>query len=107
MDNTWIQYHATRLNLIQSIETHLKSVAAFNVYNNGSRKDIPLNTSGDYNLTNELMGYDLMNELKNKLTVEVELMTEQNEAHFMIQAVNKDKSEQNEATKKDNKQGKN
>jgi alpha-galactosidase/6-phospho-beta-glucosidase family protein len=42
------------LNLIQSIETHLKSVAAFNVYNNGSRKDIPLNTSGDYNLTNEV-----------------------------------------------------
>jgi hypothetical protein len=72
MDDTWIQYHATRLNLIQSIETHLKSVAAVNVYNNGSRKDIPLNTSGDYNLTNELMGYDLMNELKNKLTVEVE-----------------------------------
>jgi hypothetical protein len=64
MDDTWIQYHATRLNLIQSIETHLKSVAAFNVYNNGSRKDIPLNTSGDYNLTNELMGYDLMNELR-------------------------------------------
>jgi hypothetical protein len=94
MDDTWIQYHATRLNLIQSIETHLKSVAAFNVYNNGSRKDIPLNTSGDYNLTNELMGYDLMNELKNKLTVEVDLMTEQNEAQFMIQAANKDKSYQ-------------
>jgi hypothetical protein len=72
MNDTWIQYHATRLNLIQSIETHLKSVAAANVYNNGSRKDIPLNTSGDYTLTNELMGYDLMNELKNKLTVEVE-----------------------------------
>jgi hypothetical protein len=71
MNDTWIQYHATRLNLIQSIETHLKSVAAVNVYNNGSRKDIPLNTSGDYNLTNELMGYDLMNELKNKLTMEV------------------------------------
>jgi hypothetical protein len=72
MNDTWIQYHATRLNLIQYIESHLKSVAAVNVYNNGSRKDIPLNTSGDYNLTNELMGYDLMNELKNKLTVEVE-----------------------------------
>ena len=72
MTEKWLQYHATRLNLIQCIESHLKSVAAVNVYNNGSRKDIPLNTSGDYTLTNELMGYDLMNELKEKLTVEVE-----------------------------------
>jgi hypothetical protein len=72
MKDEWISYHATRLNLIQSIESHLKSISQVNVYNSGSRKDIPLNTSGDYELTNESMGYDLMHELIKKLTIEGE-----------------------------------
>jgi hypothetical protein len=70
MSDKWIQYHATRLNLIQFLNSHLKSVAEVNVYNNGSLKDVPLNTSGDHSLTNELMGYDLMQELLEKLTTE-------------------------------------
>jgi hypothetical protein len=72
MKDEWISYHATRLNLIQSIESHLQSISQVNVYNGGSRKDIPLNTSGDYELTNESMGYDLMHELIKKLTIEGE-----------------------------------
>jgi hypothetical protein len=72
MKDEWISYHATRLNLIQSIESHLQSISQVNVYNSGSRKDIPLNTSGDYELTNESMGYDLMHELIKKLTIEGE-----------------------------------
>jgi hypothetical protein len=71
MSDKWIQYHATRLNLIQYIDAHLKSIAEVNVYNNGSLKDVPLNTSGDHSLTNEFMGHDLMIQLKNKLTLEV------------------------------------
>ena len=72
MKDEWISYHATRLNLIQSIESHLQSISQVNVYNSGSKKDIPLNTSGDYELTNESMGYDLMHELIKKLTIEGE-----------------------------------
>jgi hypothetical protein len=72
MKDEWISYHATRLNLIQSIESHLQSISQVNIYNSGSRKDIPLNTSGDYELTNESMGYDLMHELIKKLTIEGE-----------------------------------
>ena len=72
MKDEWISYHATRLNLIQSIESHLQSISQVNVYNSGSRKNIPLNTSGDYELTNESMGYDLMHELIKKLTIEGE-----------------------------------
>jgi hypothetical protein len=72
MKDEWISYHATRLNLIQSIESHLQSISQVNVYNSGSRKDIPLNMSGDYELTNESMGYDLMHELIKKLTIEGE-----------------------------------
>jgi hypothetical protein len=72
MKDEWISYHATRLNLIQSIESHLQSISQVNVYNSGSRKDVPLNTSGDYELTNESMGYDLMHELIKKLTIEGE-----------------------------------
>jgi len=67
-DKQWNEYHATRLNLIQSIESHMKSIALVNVYNNGSRSDIPLNTSGDHSLMNEHMGTVEMNQLKERLT---------------------------------------
>ena len=67
-DKQWIEYHASRLNLIQSIETHMKSIKLVNVYNNGSRSDIPLNTSGDHSLMNEHMGTIEMDKLKEKLS---------------------------------------
>jgi hypothetical protein len=70
MKDEWISYHATRLNLIQYIDAHLESISQVNIYNSGSRKDIPLNTSGDYELTNESMGKDLMIKLKEKLKLE-------------------------------------
>ena len=66
-DNKWIEYHATRLNLIDSINSHLESCSKINVYNNGSRTDIPLNTSGDYTLFNESMSVYKMQELKKEL----------------------------------------
>ena len=68
-DKQWNEYHASRLNLIQSIETHMKSIELVNVYNNGYRTDIPLNTSGDHSLMNEHMGTIEMNKLKEKLSV--------------------------------------
>jgi len=68
-DKQWNEYHASRLNLIQSIETHMKSIELVNVYNNGYRTDIPLNTSGDHSLMNEHMGTIEMDKLKEKLSV--------------------------------------
>ena len=67
-DQQWNQYHATRLNLIQSIESHMKSIELVNVYNNGSNKDIPLNTSGDHSLMNEHLGTIEMDKLKEKIS---------------------------------------
>jgi hypothetical protein len=66
----WVGYHATRLNLIQSIDSHFKSIAEVNIYNSGSRTDIPLNTSGDHSLMNESMGTIEMMKLKDKLSRE-------------------------------------
>jgi len=63
----WVEYHATRLNLIQSIDSHFESLRKVNVYNSGSRTDIPLNTSGDHSLMNEHMGSIEMNKLRDKL----------------------------------------
>ena len=63
----WAEYHATRLNLIQSIDNHFESISKVNVYNSGSRTDIPLNTSGDHSLMNESMGTIEMMKLKDKL----------------------------------------
>ena len=67
-DQKWISYHATRLNLIDSLNSHIQSMNKVNVYNNGSRTDIPLNTTGDYILTNESMGLNLISQLISKLT---------------------------------------
>ena len=63
----WVEYHATRLNLIQSIDSHFESIKKVNVYNSGSRTDIPLNTSGDHSLMNEHMGTIEMQKLRDKL----------------------------------------
>ena len=67
-DKQWNEYHASRLNLIQSIETHMKSIKLVNVYNNGSRSDIPLNTSGDHSLMNEHLGTIEMDKLREKIS---------------------------------------
>ena len=65
----WKQYHTTRELLLSAIEVHLKSIELINVYNNGSRTDIPLNTSGDYSLHNESLGVNELNKLKERLTI--------------------------------------
>jgi len=61
-DKQWTEYHATRLNLIQSIESHMESIGNVNVYNNVT------NTSGDHSLMNEHMGTIEMKKLKERLT---------------------------------------
>ena len=68
-DGNWERYHTTRELLLNAIEVHLKSIGLVNVYNNGSRTDIPLNTSGDYGLANESMGVNELNKLKERLTI--------------------------------------
>jgi len=65
----WEQYHTTRELLLSAIEVHLKSIGLVNVYNSGSRTDIPLNTSGDYSLMNESMGVNELNKLKERLKI--------------------------------------
>ena len=67
-DKNWKQYHNTRELLLKAIEEHFKSIGLVNVYNNGSRSDIPLNTSGDHSLMNEHLGTIEMNKLKEKLS---------------------------------------
>ena len=64
----WEQYHETRELVLKAIENHLMSIGLVNVYNSGSRTDIPLNTSGDYSLMNEHMGTIEMGKLSKKLT---------------------------------------
>ena len=66
-DQKWIHYHATRLNLIDSLNSHLASMNKVNVYNSGSRTDVPLNNAGDYILMNEAMGLNLISQLMSKL----------------------------------------
>ena len=67
-DKNWKQYHNTRELLLKAIEEHFKSIGLVNVYNNGSRSDIPLNTSGDHSLMNEHMGTIEMNKLREKIS---------------------------------------
>ena len=68
-DKNWKQYHNTRELLLKAIEEHFKSIGLVNVYNNGSRSDIPLNTSGDHSLMNEHLGTIEMANLKEKLSI--------------------------------------
>jgi len=67
-DKNWKQYHNTRELLLKAIEEHFKSIGLVNVYNNGSRTDIPLNTSGDYSLMNEHLGTIEMDKLREKIS---------------------------------------
>ena len=64
----WEQYHETRELVLKAIENNLTYIGLVNVYNSGSRTDIPLNTSGDYSLMNEHMGTIEMGKLSKKLT---------------------------------------
>jgi len=61
MKNKWVEYHATRLNLIDSLKSHLESFEKTNVY------DSETNQSDSYTLMNESMGVDLINQLIKKL----------------------------------------
>ena len=67
-NKNWHDYHITKSLLLHAIEDHLESIEKVNVYNSGSRKDIPLNTSGDHSLTNELMGTIEMKKLQERLS---------------------------------------
>jgi hypothetical protein len=67
-DKNWERYHNTRELLLKAIEEHFKSIELVNVYNNGSRTDIPLNTSGDHSLMNESMGTIEMKKLQERLS---------------------------------------
>ena len=67
-DKNWKQYHNTRELLLKAIEEHFKSIGLVNIYNNGSRTDIPLNTSGDHSLMNESMGTIEMKKLQERLS---------------------------------------
>ena len=71
-EKEWKQYHKTKEVLIKSVEDHLKSIKKVNIYNNGSKTDIPLNTDGDHSLMNEHMGVDIMESLITKIKKKVE-----------------------------------
>ena len=66
-NKNWHDYHITKSLLLYAIEDHLESIKKVNVYNSGSRKDIPLNTSGDHSLMNESMGTIEMKKLQERL----------------------------------------
>ena len=68
INKNWQRYHSTKDFLLMAIEDHQKSIAAVNIYNNGSNQDVPLNTSGDWSLFNEEMGIIEMKKLTKKLT---------------------------------------
>ena len=67
-DKNWKQYHETREIVLKALEEHFKSIALVNVYNNGSRTDVRLNTDGDHSLMNEHMGTIEMNKLREKIS---------------------------------------
>ena len=66
-NKNWHDFHVTKSLLLHAIEDHLESIEKVNVYNSGSRKDIPLNTSGDHSLMNESMGTIEMKKLQERL----------------------------------------
>ena len=58
----WIHYHATRLNLIESLNSHIKSMEAVNVYHNET------NQCDSHSMMNEDMGLDIIQKLIKKIT---------------------------------------
>ena len=61
-DQKWIHYHATRLNLIDSLNSHIKSMEAVNVYHNET------NQCDSHSMRNDDMGYGLCRKLIKKIT---------------------------------------
>ena len=61
-DQKWIHYHATRLNLIDSLNSHIKSMEAVNVYHNET------NQCDSHSMMNEDMGLDIIQKLIKKIT---------------------------------------
>jgi hypothetical protein len=61
MKNKWVEYHATRLNLIDSLKSHLESCRKTNVY------DSETNQSDSHSLMNEAMGVSQIIKLIEKL----------------------------------------
>ena len=61
-DKKWIHYHATRLNLIDSLNSHIKSMEAVNVYHNET------NQCDSHSMRNEDMGLDIIQKLIKKIT---------------------------------------
>ena len=61
MKNKWVEYHATRLNLIDSLKSHLESCRKTNVY------DSETNQSDSHSLMNEAMGVSEIIKLIEKL----------------------------------------
>ena len=61
-DQKWIHYHATRLNLIDSLNSHIKSIEAVNVYHNET------NQCDSHSMMNEDMGLDIIQKLIKKIT---------------------------------------
>ena len=61
-DQKWIHYHATRLNLIDSLNSHIKSIEGANVYHSET------NQCDSYSMMNEDMGLDIIQKLIKKIT---------------------------------------
>ena len=61
-DQKWINYHATRLNLIDSLNSHIKSMEAVNVYHNET------NQCDSHSMRNEDMGLYIIHDLIKKIT---------------------------------------
>ena len=61
-DQKWISYHATRLNLIDSLNSHIKSIEGANVYHSET------NQSDSHSMMNEDMGLDIIQKLIKKIT---------------------------------------
>jgi hypothetical protein len=61
-DQKWISYHGTRLNLIDSLNSHIKSMEAVNIYHSET------NQCDSHSMRNEDMGLDIIQKLIKKIT---------------------------------------
>ena len=61
-DQKWIHYHSTRLNLIDSLNSHIKSMEAVNIYHSET------NQCDSHSMRNEDMGLDIIQKLIKKIT---------------------------------------
>jgi hypothetical protein len=61
-DKKWIHYHATRLNLIDSLRSHIQSMENVNEYNSET------NQCDSQSMRNEDMGLYIIHDLIKKIT---------------------------------------